>query len=398
MEKVYGIKVGWLIDGRGEKAQKDMLITVHGGRISSIGPVSATMGAAEDVIDLSPYTLLPPLVDSHVHLFMSGTSDANVREHQLVADYAEMQPVIERHLKQQLAHGVLAVRDGGDRQGHALRFLRESYSPSESKISIRVAGQAWHAPNRYGRLIGHAPASGRTLCQDIAANPEHLTQIHHIKLVNSGVNSLKQFGRQTLPQFNQDELKAAVRSAENHGLKVMVHANGELPVKSALEAGCHSIEHGFFMGPENLENMAERQIAWVPTAYTMKAYARTLPPNSTEADTAQKNFDHQLAQIVIAKKMGVPVAVGTDAGSLGVHHGISYGEELKALMASGFSIEEAIHSAVFVGGRLLRLTNIQPLTADAPATFIAVPGDPSKLTDYLHERLLFAEGVPISDQ
>jgi imidazolonepropionase-like amidohydrolase len=390
------LKVGWLIDGSGEKARTNMLIRMHGGMITAFDSHSAIMDDDAAVVDLSGYTLLPPLVDSHVHLFMSGVADATVRERQLVAGYNEMRPVIERHLAQQLAYGVLAIRDGGDRQGHALRFLRESYRRTDPKMFIRVAGQAWHAPKRYGRLIGYAPAAGKTLPEDMAANPTRLHQIHHIKLVNSGINSLKEYGRQTPPQFSSQELKAAVCIAEDRGLKVMVHANGRLPVKSALEAGCHSIEHGFFMGTENLTCMAERQITWVPTAFTMKAYAHTLAPHTTEADVARKNFDHQLEQIGLAKKLGVPIAVGTDAGSLGVHHGKSYRDELKVLLEVGFTIEEAIHSAVNIGGRLLGLSNIGPLMPHAAATFIAIPADPAHVLDHLHERLLYINGIPFA--
>jgi imidazolonepropionase-like amidohydrolase len=397
MKGDHYISAGWLIDGSGEKIQKNRLIRIKGGRISSIEAPSSIKNDHKEVVDLSAYTVLPPLIDCHVHLFMSGSSDASVRERQLVAGYAEMRPVMERHLRQQFAHGVLALRDGGDRQGHALRFVREAPIPLCRALSIHVAGQAWHAPKRYGRLIGHAPAQGQTLAEAVAADPERLQQIHHIKLANSGINSLKQFGRQTPPQFAPEEIKKVVHLAERHHLKVMVHANGAVPVRGALDAGCHSIEHGFFMGRENLKIMAARQIVWVPTAFTMQAYARTLAKDTTEADVAQRNFDHQVEQLAFARACGVPIAVGTDAGSLGVHHGGAYGEELKVLLTAGFTIEAAIHSAVSVGGRLLGQANAVPFEKGAAATFLAVPGDPTRLPDRLSERLLFIDGMPIAD-
>ena len=97
----------------------------------------------------------------------------------------------------------------------------------------------------------------------------------HIKIVNSGLNSLKEFGKETLPQFGAEELSDVVKIAGKCGRRVMVHANGKKPVAAALAAGCNSIEHGFFMGVENLKIMAEKGIVWVPTACTMKAYRRT---------------------------------------------------------------------------------------------------------------------------
>ena len=68
-------------------------------------------------------------------------------------------------------------------------------------------------------------------------------------------------------------MSAAVQAAASRGLSVMVHANGEAPVRIAAMAGCRSVEHGFFMGSENLSRMADRGVTWVPTAVTMQAYA-----------------------------------------------------------------------------------------------------------------------------
>jgi imidazolonepropionase-like amidohydrolase len=82
--------------------------------------------------------------------------------------------------------------------------------------------------------------------------------VDHIKIVNSGLNSLSCFAKETKPQFDSAELKAAVRADRQCGLKTMVHANGKMPVKIAVDAGCDSIEHGFFMGVENLHRIADR--------------------------------------------------------------------------------------------------------------------------------------------
>jgi imidazolonepropionase-like amidohydrolase len=82
----------------------------------------------------------------------------------------------------------------------------------------------------------------------------------------------------------------------------MVHANGHLPVKLAICAGCDSIEHGFFMGEENMRRLADTGVVWVPTAVTMKAYGDYLKnqghrSDPSFADVSRKNLEHQLAQI-----------------------------------------------------------------------------------------------------
>ena len=379
-----GVVAGWLIDGSGQPARRNLRLEIVNGRFGAIQPLAGGGADAAADLDFSDCTLMPALVDSHVHLFMSGTPDPLIREHQLTAGYDDMRPVILRHLRQHLAAGVLAVRDGCDRQGHALRFRDEAPAAAPGALRLRVAGVAWHAPGRYGRLIARPAVVAGSLGESLEAaldlagrRGQRLPD--HVKIVNSGLNSLVCFGRETPPQFQLEELRAAVRAAHRRGLKVMVHANGALPVGLALAAGCDSIEHGFFMGTENLAQMAAGTAVWVPTAVTMQAYARSLDPASREAGGALRNLEHQLGQLQTARALGVTVALGTDAGSLGVHHGRALREEMGILMTAGFSIEEAVRCATVNGARLLGLPDAGPIGPGAAATFIAVKGGPRGL-------------------
>jgi imidazolonepropionase-like amidohydrolase len=221
--------------------------------------------------------------------------------------------------------------------------------------------------------------------------------VDHVKIVNSGLNSLLDFGKETSPQFPLGDLKKAVLCAHKKGLKVMVHANGRNPVRDAIESACDSIEHGFFMGRENLKRLAEKQITWVPTAFTMEAYARTLPNRSRESQVARKNLDHQLDQIRQAKEFGVRMAVGTDAGSLGVHHGEAVCEEIRLLCVAGLGLEEAVQSATSVGAALVGLGDRAGcLRPGSPATFLAVRTKPERVLDALGtpERVCL-KGIPL---
>jgi len=395
------LHAGWLVDGTGRPVQKAVTIHLDGNIIQSIDPVQKTAPSqASFLLDLSEYTLLPRLVDCHVHLFMSGTANIAIRQRQLEAGYDELKPVISDHIARHIACGIGAVRDGGDGKGLAQRYQQECLElyggavgtdvPYPMNIRVKTAGKAWRQNGRYGKLIGRSPAPGQTLAAALcheASLPGYIRP-DHIKVVNSGINSLLSFGKETLPQFSLEELSQAVRKAEHRNLKVMVHANGRMPVQIAIEAGCHSIEHGFFMGAENLARMRDRQTIWVPTAYTMRAYAVNLAPSSREASTAQRNLAHQMDQLRIARELGVPVALGTDAGSLGVHHGISVREELRILLEAGFTIPEAVQCATKTGARLLELTDMGTLTPGMPAAWIAVSGSPSSLPDSLDHVIL----------
>ena len=374
------IRTGWLIDGSGGPVRENILIEIVGGRLGRIRDTDHGADGAPVFRDFSGCTVLPGLIDSHVHLFMSGTADRRTRDRQQAAGFDTAQATIARNLSLHRACGVVAVRDGGDGRGLALRYKETCLKSSQAPMTVKVAGRAWRASGRYGRLIGRAPADHRTLAEAVAADG---SGIDHVKIVNSGLNSLVAFGRQTPCQFDLSEMAGAVAAAGCRGLRVMVHANGEAPVRMAVEAGCHSVEHGFFMGEENLLRLADRRVVWVPTACTMKAYADAMDPAGPERDVCLKNLDHQLDQMRKARDLGVTIALGTDAGSMGVHHGSGVREELGLLMTAGYPVEEAVRCASANGAALLGIGDAGRLFPGCAATFVAVNGPPSALPDSL---------------
>lgn len=376
-----------MIDGSGGPVREKVIIRVVDGRIGGIEPYRGDdrpVGPA--LADFSYCTVLPPLVDSHVHLFMSGTTDMAVRERQLVASYDELRPVIRQHLHYLFSHGVLAARDGGDSGGAALRYKSDEDTPDE--MVLKVAGRAWRREGRYGSLIGRGPKKNESLVEAYRQDTEGGD---HVKLVNSGLNSLKLFGKETLPQFTQQEISDLVQAAADDGRKVMVHANGPEPVRLAVEGGCHSIEHGFFMGDENLQRMADRGTFWVPTLFTMKAYGANLNYIKADADkkVIEKNLYHQLEQLAKARELGVKVALGTDAGSLGVLHGESLVEEMKLFKKAGYSLSETVQCATSRGAELLGLEDFGRLAKGSRATFLISRGSPAQLP----RKLSYLEGI-----
>ncbi len=144
-----------------------------------------------------------------------------------------------------------------------------------------------------------------------------------------------------------------MRAAAARGRDVMVHANGEEPVRVAVTAGCRSVEHGFFMGEDNLERMAARGTVWVPTAVTMQAYAAQQAAAGRDPGPARRTLDHQLAQMERARRLGVAVALGTDAGAPGVDHGRAVIEEMRLLMQAGYPFAEAVRCSAVVGRALI---------------------------------------------
>jgi len=387
------ILAGWLIDGSGGPIQEKVLLKIVNGRFAAIEQYHPeTVAESFQCTDLSHCTIMPPLVDSHVHLFMSGTIDIRIREWQLVAGYDELQPIIGQHLHYLFSHGVLAVRDGGDRGGFALRYRTQEQMHKE--LVLKVAGRAWHQKGRYGTLIGRYPGEAESLAHAYGRDNDDIDQV---KVVNSGLNSLKVFGKETAPQFTKDEIAEVVAAAEQEGRKVMVHANGRRPVGLAVAGGCHSIEHGFFMGRENLELMAEKGTFWVPTLFTMKAYGANIQYAQDGADlqVIEKNLNHQIEQLAMARELGVTVALGTDAGSLGVLHGESMVEEMKLYKKAGYSLAETVRCATNNGARLLGIDDFGLLEVGKTASFLVARGAPAQLPRKLsYLEAIYLSGVP----
>ncbi len=374
---------GWLIDGTGIPASRHALLNVRDGRLSALDTVqkSELSDAGIEYVDFSRCTILPGLVDCHAHLTMSGKTDRMLREEQLEYSFEQNAPIISNRLEKYLSCGVMAVRNAGDPGAHALGYMKQGGCKPAGYPILRCAGRGWRAPGRYGKLVGDSPEPGSTLAEGIR---RHSAEAHHIKIINSGLNSLTEFGKETPPQFEAKELQAAANLARTRGQKIMVHANGKLPVRLSVEAGCDSIEHGFFMGEENLQLMADREVFWVPTAFTMKALQTHLPPGTREAEIAFRNLEHQLAQISRARHLGVPIALGTDAGGFGVRHGVSLVEEFQLIMRAGFTVEEAVCCATLNGARLLGLDHVLGrLRPGMPANFLVVEGPPSMIAESL---------------
>jgi len=405
--KRVAIRAGRLIDGTGGAVIEDGILEIAGEKIRSVSRGGRETPCAAEEIDFSEATVIPGLIDCHVHLCMSGTLDRTVRERQLNAGFEEAQETIAMHLNEHLRSGVVAVRDAGDRFGHTLAF-KQGRGTEALLPRLQVAGKAWHAPGRYGSLIGRPPEIGEPLARAVLRESRG---IDWVKIIHSGVNSLLRYGSQTPPQFTEEALITAAQAAAEKGLPVMVHANGVAPVSTALSAEVRSIEHGFFMGTETLKRMCGRPVWWIPTAAAMKAFtdpkvaqSRARFPDGSGGEShaslqrkslhvAQQTVFHQLEQIREAKGLGVKIALGTDSGSLGVDHGKSVIREIALLMEAGFSISEALHCASGAGAALLGLEALGTLTPGKDATFLVVPGKPEALPESLFRiRALFIKG------
>jgi len=379
------IHVGWLIDGLGGAIRRDVILRLAGGKIAEIVPAADWRGAA-DLIDLRRATILPLLLDAHVHLWLSASIDPAYRQRQCQATAAEILPQIEKNLEYCLAHGVVAVRDLGDRHGLALAEARRLDDMGESApVKIIAAGPGWHQAGRYGTLFARAPETGETLpaaCERLDDGAPWL------KIFQSGANSLNIFGQEAKPQFAEKEMRAAVAWAHDRGKKVAVHANGGEAVRMALAAGCDSLEHGYFMGEDNLRRLAATGAVWVPTLIPMRALADYPGLSAVERAMAKRNLAHQIAQVKLGRELGVKIVCGTDAGCAGVICGDALREELALLIQAGLTLAEAVQSATSATAALLDLPGFA-LTPGQNADFLVVRASPAQLP----RKLFFLDAI-----
>ncbi|RPJ71996.1 MAG: hypothetical protein EHM15_10005, partial [Desulfobacteraceae bacterium] len=180
----FSFHAGWMIDGSGEPARPNIRVTVAGGSIhglEAIGPGSSPVVPEADY-DWRGFTVIPGLIDSHVHLAMTGSPDEGLRTWLREASFDRVREVIRDNLRSHRRHGVVAVRDGGGARGFALRFARGAGDRPRLPVRIRASGRAWHRAGRYGGLIGRPPTPGRSLAAAIREDEERPDQV---KIVNS---------------------------------------------------------------------------------------------------------------------------------------------------------------------------------------------------------------------
>ena len=143
-----------------------------------------------------------------MHLCLSGERDPALRQAQVDMPFDRAQATILRHLVDDLARGIMAVRDAGDYAGHAMGFKHGPFEAEALPVVMRCAGRAWHARGRYGRLLGRAPAMGESLADALGRTRDEIDQL---KVIHSGINSLSSFDS-SIPRLAASARKRAFLS------------------------------------------------------------------------------------------------------------------------------------------------------------------------------------------
>ena len=381
------IHAGRLIAVPGQPARGPSTIVVDNGRIVSVSDGLTPIAHGATLIDLSSKTVLPGLIDSHVHL----SSDRG-GEQALLADIRDDDPLhsYEAQLNgmKTLRAGFTTVRNLGDDKGVTMA-LREAVKrgwvqgPRIVDAAQSISTTGGHMDGRGSlndALIAHLP-DPENLCDSVESCRKVVRrQIDRgadvIKFATTGgVNS----GTGLATRMFEDEAKALVDTAHAYGRKVAVHAHGADGIKLALRAGADSIEHGTVMDDEIVRLMKAKGTYYVPTLSTVNGYIERLAkdPNAyTGAVKQQIEWRIGITGQSLAKAYpgGVKIAYGTDAGVS--KHGRN-ADEFELLVKFGMPPVEALKAATVNAADLLGLRQeIGTIEPGKSADIIAVTGDP----------------------
>jgi len=389
------VRCGSVIDGISEQLLGPRTLGIESGRIASI-----TETPPENIVDLdlSDYTCLPGLINTHVHF------DANPED---AADYgvysrrtqADNLALILENASTTVHTGFTTVRHAGAWFPNTLAMAKAKIDAGESiGPRIQSAGPYLTIPGGGGDLTfpeiptDKIPAESQ---QGIASTPEEFAERAR-EAINNGAGFLKVIASGAVfstgtepgaPEMHQDDIEAVVAVAKQHGVKVTAHVHSDQSGRDAILAGVNSLEHASLLSDETISLAVENNVA-----LSMDVY------NGTYTDTVgrelgypevfiQRNYDTTEAQRIVFEKAvaaGATLLYGTDAGVLPHDMG---GWQFEIMVERGMTPMQAIKSATSVAAEHLELDDkVGALREGLKADIIAVRGDP--LADVTHLRVV----------
>ena len=382
------LHAGKLIDGVSKQPRERVTVIVEGNRIAGVESGFRAATAQDRVVDLEQATLLPGLMDMHVHI-----TEENVPGYELArfkrpaADYAYDGAV---YAERTLRAGFTTVRDTGDILYNVSLSLRNAINAGKvpgprifaAGRIIATTGGHGDFTNGWGPHLLAAPGITDNIVDGPAEAMRAVRQHYKdgtdvIKItVTGGVLSIAKSG--LAPQFSDDELRALINTAHDYGLTVAAHAHGLEGMTRAVAAGVDSIEHGTFMDRNLMEQMKKSGTHYVPTISAGRwVFERAQQPGTypdVVRDKALAIGPHIQKTFSDAYRAGVRVMFGTDAGVF--PHGLN-AREFQYMVEEGMPAMEAIQSATIVAARFLKIDDrLGSVEGGKTADLIAVPGDP----------------------
>jgi imidazolonepropionase-like amidohydrolase len=369
-----------LLDVKAGKLIKPGEVLIQGDRIVEVGPgVKRPVGA--EVIDLGDRTLMPGLIDAHIHLFLHPGAEDLQTVQESIPERTIMATLAARD---DLMAGFTAERDmGTEGAGSADTAVRNAINEGRMPgPRLRISGNAINILGGHEDAIGYNPEQHTLPNANYANNADELIAVMRqqfkegadfIKIYETGADSIRDGKLSTPYQYTEPQLNAAVKEAARLGKRVAVHATGEPGTLYAAQSGVVSIDHADQLSDDTMRLMKEKQIFAVPTFTIFEYFAE-------HAATPQRGaHEHQILDLKVQefKKQiatGIPMAVGSDVGPF--PHG-TQARELVLMVKYGMSPLAVLQADLLNGAKLLGWEGqIGSLEPGCLADVIAITGDP----------------------
>ncbi|HEY0072178.1 MAG TPA: amidohydrolase family protein, partial [Chloroflexia bacterium] len=327
-------------------------------------------GEIEITYDGRGLTILPGLIDMHVHMCMDPASEQTPPDRVEFAVAMTLNAMA--NLRKALTSGITTVRDLGGGLGVPMLVKRAWQRGQVVGARPLVAGSMITA------IGGHGVEMGFGL--EVGGPDEAREAVRHELSMGADVIKLVTYGVNMPGELNLDKLRAAVEEAHSSGRKVACHAHfSKASIENTIVAGCDTLEHGSLLDDRLVDLMLERGTYYCPTIAVMENVAATEQyyggPQSEFRRVVRENLGHSRASVQLAHRKGVPIVAGTDAGTPGMEFDKLH-DELRCLVSLGMSPHEAIRCATGVAAEALGQPNLGRIAPRAKADLIAVAGDP----------------------
>lgn len=382
------LRVGRLFTGRDPSSLRDAHLVYDSARIihaAAAAPAAHLVrpGQIQPDLDLPEFTALPGLTDAHTHLFLEGGEEnPSDRAEYLKLSPTELHVRASSRLARLVALGVIAVREAGDKVGVGLALQARWRSTTRGVMPyVDTPGAAINHAGRYGSFMARPTEEQgtpeATVAERVAAGA------HRIKLLATGIINFERGAVTAKPQMSAAELTQFATAARAHGRQTMVHCSGNDGVANCIAARVDSIEHGYFIDDDQLAQLRDLDLAWVPTFAPVQYqvdHASQLGWSNVVRDNLRRILDGHASRLVRAVQLGVRVVAGSDSGSHGVPHGWGFLQELELMQRAGLSAVQVLYSATGAGAaRLGYAEKFGTLTVDAAPRFLLT--DQDVLTD-----------------
>jgi len=373
-----------LIDGTGAVHDRATLI-VHGTKILAAGPskeVRIPKGAVR--IDGRGLSIIPGLIDCHVHLCLGGEPDVVGTLESEQPSYTLLKSA--SHAKATIDAGFTTVRDVGSRD-HSIFTLKQAIE-SGLMPGPRIIGA--------GRAICMIGGHARFIGQEVEGTEQVRRAVAEQVAAGAGVIKIVASGGVLTPgtspdeaQLTMEELAAAVDAARQAGKRVAAHAHGAAGMKNAINAGVRSIEHATLLDDESAALMKRHGVYMVPTLSALATTAACREgcgiPESALAKAKSMTKRHQ-SSFKAAHQSGIAIAMGTDAGTPFNYHGEN-AQELARMVALGMTPMEAIVASTSTAAQLIGIQDsIGTLTKGMEADLVILNGNPLRQIEVLRDR------------